>query len=106
MPYKIGHGTLPPNEMKFGEIPVSEAEGAILAHSVKHADGIFKKGRVLTKADLAAITTSHVFAARLDPGDVAENDAAAANASGPHARTNFRAVRLLYGPVLIQNSFV
>lgn len=64
--------------MKFGEIPVSEAEGAILAHSVKHADGIFKKGRVLTKADIAAIATSHVFAARLDPGDVAENDAAAA----------------------------
>ena len=32
--------------------------------------------------------------------------AAAANCSGVHVRTNFRAVRLLYGPVLIQNSFV
>ena len=32
--------------------------------------------------------------------------AAAANASGVHFSTNFRAVRLLYGPVLIQNSFV
>ncbi len=32
--------------------------------------------------------------------------AAAANCSGVHFSTNFRAVRLLYGPVLIQNSFV
>jgi hypothetical protein len=32
--------------------------------------------------------------------------AAAANAAGVHVKTNFRAVRLLYGPVLIQNSFV
>ena len=34
--------------MKFGEIPTAEAEGAILAHSVKHRSGMFKKGRVLT----------------------------------------------------------
>ena len=32
--------------------------------------------------------------------------AAAANASGVHLSTNLRAVRLLYGPVFSQNSFV
>src|SRR5436189_1307836 len=32
--------------------------------------------------------------------------AAAANASGVHLSTNFCAVRLLYGPVFNQNSFV
>ena len=32
--------------------------------------------------------------------------AAAANASGVHVSTNLLAVRLLYGPLLIQNSFV
>ena len=37
---------------------------------------------------------------------VAAACAAAASAPGVHFSTNFRAVRLLYGPVLIQNSFV
>ena len=31
--------------MIFGEMPLSEAEGAILAHSVRHQAGMFKKGR-------------------------------------------------------------
>ena len=35
--------------MIFGEMPVAEAQGAILAHSVKHAGGLFKKGRVLSR---------------------------------------------------------
>ncbi len=34
--------------MKFGPIPLAEAEGAIAAHSVKHASGVVKKG---TRAD-------------------------------------------------------
>ena len=34
--------------MIFGELPVADAEGAILAHSVKHPAGLFKKGRVLS----------------------------------------------------------
>ena len=38
--------------MKFGELPVAEAEGAILAHSVRHGSGMFKKGRVLSLADI------------------------------------------------------
>ncbi len=65
--------------MTFGEIPIAEAEGAILAHSAKHAGGVFKKGRVLTSADLAALEeagVTRVFAARLAPGDVPEDEAA------------------------------
>ena len=41
--------------MKFGPVPVGDAVGAILAHSVKHAGGMFKKGRVLTADDIALL---------------------------------------------------
>src|SRR5262245_7810213 len=67
--------------MKFGEIAVGEALGAILAHSVSHRDGVFKKGRVIAPEDVALLEASgvaRVFAARLDPDDVPEDDAAAA----------------------------
>ncbi len=65
--------------MKFGEVLVGEAEGAILAHSVKHGGGVLKKGRVLSAADINTLTqsgVSSVLAARLDPGDVVEDEAA------------------------------
>ena len=67
--------------MKFGEIPIAASEGAILAHSVKHRNGMFKKGRVLTGADIALLRESgvaQVFAARLDDDDVQEDRAAQA----------------------------
>lgn len=67
--------------MRFGQIAVSMAEGAILAHSVKHAGGVFRKGRVLSADDVAALAASGVetvFAARLEPHDVPEDEAAAA----------------------------
>lgn len=66
-------------KMKFGEIPVAEAQGAILAHSVKHKSGMFKKGRVLTSADIGLLEESgvaQVFAARLSEDDVPEDKAA------------------------------
>jgi hypothetical protein len=77
--------------MHFAEMPIGEAAGAILAHSVRHADGTFRKGRVLEPADIAALEASgveRVFAARLEPGDVAEDAAAGTVAkavSGPGA---------------------
>ncbi|PZF76856.1 4-diphosphocytidyl-2C-methyl-D-erythritol kinase [Aestuariivirga litoralis] len=67
--------------MIFGELPLAEAEGAILAHSVKHEGGMFKKGRMLTADDIAILKASgiaHVFAAKLGPDDVPEDEAAAA----------------------------
>ncbi len=65
--------------MKFGAVPVGECVGAILAHSLRTPKGVFKKGRVLSAADAEALAVAGfrtVVAARLEPGDAAENDAA------------------------------
>jgi molybdenum cofactor cytidylyltransferase len=75
--------------MRFGEVPVAEAEGAILARSLKLGMTALKKGRRLSRADVEAIAAaglSEVTVARLDPGDVGEDEAAervAAAAVGP-----------------------
>src|SRR5438067_6832503 len=76
--------------MKFGEVPGGEAEGAILAHSLKLGATALKKGRVLSRADLDAIAAAglaHIVVARLEPGDLREDEAAAriaAAAAGPN----------------------
>ena len=76
--------------MKFGEVPVAEAEGAILAHSLKLGATVLKKGRVLARADLDAIAAAglqQIVVARLEPGDLREDAAAAriaAAAAGPN----------------------
>jgi molybdenum cofactor cytidylyltransferase len=70
--------------MKFGEIPVGEAAGAILAHSLKLGSAVLKKGRRLSAADIELMAASglgHVVAARLEPGDIREDEAAARVAS-------------------------
>jgi molybdenum cofactor cytidylyltransferase len=54
--------------------------GAILAHSLRTASGVFKKGRVLSVADLEALTASgyrEITVAELDADDIAEDVAAA-----------------------------
>ncbi|QRM55621.1 molybdopterin-binding/glycosyltransferase family 2 protein [Sinorhizobium sp. BG8] len=65
--------------MIFGEVPVEEARGAILAHSVR-ANGVsLSKGHVIDEADcraLAAAGIAKVIAARLEAGDIDENEAA------------------------------
>lgn len=65
--------------MKFGPVAVSQAGGAILAHSVKLGKHRLKKGLAL-EADhidqLRAAGVDEVIVARLDPGDVHENAAA------------------------------
>jgi len=79
--------------MKFGPVPIAEAEGAILAHSAGLASGRLKKGRRLSAADIAALAAeglTEVIVARLGPDDVAEDPAAArigaALAPGAEAR--------------------
>ena len=60
---------------------VARALGAVLAHSVSHAEGVFKKGRVLSADDIALLADSGVamvFAARLGADDVSEDAAARA----------------------------
>ena len=65
--------------MKFGDTPLAEALGAILAHSLKAGDRTLRKGRVIAADDIAALAKSgmtSVVAARLEAGDVGENEAA------------------------------
>ena len=65
--------------MKFYTVPIAEAEGAILAHSVVLTDISFKKGRKLSAADLGALSAHggrDVMVARLEAGDVSEDAAA------------------------------
>jgi molybdenum cofactor cytidylyltransferase len=75
--------------MKFGEVPVAEAEGAILVHSLRLGGSALRKGRVLSLADIAAIAASgigEIIVVRLEPGDIREDPAAsriAAAAMGP-----------------------
>jgi molybdenum cofactor cytidylyltransferase len=76
--------------MIFAELPVGETEGALLAHSIKLPAASFKKGRRLSAEDVAKLIEvgrTTVIVARLEPGDIGENDAAtrvAAAAQGPH----------------------
>jgi molybdenum cofactor cytidylyltransferase len=70
--------------MKFGEIPVAEAAGAVLAHSVKLAGRALRKGRVLGEEDVAGLAKAGlttIIAARLDADELGEDEAAAALAS-------------------------
>lgn len=65
--------------MQFGEIAIAEAEGAILAHSLRLEAKTLKKGTVLGPSELAILRDAgyaKVVAARLDPGDIGEDDAA------------------------------
>lgn len=66
--------------MIYGNIPVNEAEGAILVHSMR-AEGVsFKKGRKLAANDLIALKAAGiatVTAVRLEADDVPEDEAAA-----------------------------
>ena len=67
--------------MIFGQIPVANAEGLILAHSVRLAGGAFKKGRVLSSEDVLALQAggvAEVSGARLEADDMGEDAAALA----------------------------
>lgn len=65
--------------MEFGEVPVRAAAGAILAHSLDLPGGRLRKGRVLTPedcADAAAAGIAALTVARIEAGDVVEDEAA------------------------------
>ena len=64
--------------MFFGDIPLDEAEGCILAHSVRSGDVSFKKGRTLSAEDVAALKSvdmETVTGVQLEIGDVDEDTA-------------------------------
>ncbi|MFH1794241.1 MAG: molybdopterin-binding/glycosyltransferase family 2 protein [Pseudomonadota bacterium] len=65
--------------MKFGPVPLDDAEGAILAHATSAGDVKLRKSRRLTADDVEALRAAgipEVIAAVLDPDDVAEDEAA------------------------------
>ncbi|MDC0657139.1 molybdopterin-binding protein [Leisingera sp. SS27] len=70
--------------MRFGPVPLKDAEGAILAHSLQGASGKVAKGTVLTGEDLADLSAAGhdtLTVARLGPADLHEDAAAEALAN-------------------------
>lgn len=66
--------------MTFGAVAVRDAVGAVLAHTLRAGDRVLKKGRVLSASDVEALAASghgEVVCARLEPGELAEDAAAA-----------------------------
>ena len=66
--------------MKFGPVALGDALGAIAAHSLKAGAHVIRKGSVVTAHDIAALEAAGIarlVVARLEPGDIDENEAAA-----------------------------
>ncbi len=67
--------------MIFAALPLAECEGAILAHSQQIGGRRLPKGRRLTAEDIASAAAAglaQLTVARLEPGDIPEDEAAAA----------------------------
>jgi molybdenum cofactor cytidylyltransferase len=65
--------------MRFGPVPLDEARGAIMAHSLRAGERMIRKGTVLDAEAIAALRAAgrdEVVAAQLEPGDVPEDIAA------------------------------
>ena len=65
--------------MKFGRVNTAEAEGGILSHSIKLPGGRLGKGILLSGIDirnLQAAGINEVVIARLEAGDISEDEAA------------------------------
>ena len=67
--------------MRFGPLPLDQAVGAVLAHTLMPGGRRIGKGQVLTEADISVLRAAGidpVTVAALDPGDVGEDAAALA----------------------------
>ncbi len=79
--------------MFFGPVPVHDAVGGLLGHSLSAGGERFRKGRLLSAADVVALEKAghaKVYVARLQDGDIPEDEAAhriALALTGPNART-------------------
>jgi molybdenum cofactor cytidylyltransferase len=65
--------------VKFGSVPIAMSEGAIVAHAVKSDNLVLKKGDIVRADHIAAMREaglSEIVVARLEAGDVGENEAA------------------------------
>jgi len=66
--------------MKFGAVPVAQALGATAVHSIRQAELTLKKGTKIGPKEVAALLAAgvkEIVVARLEPGDVSEDQAAA-----------------------------
>jgi molybdenum cofactor cytidylyltransferase len=78
--------------MRFGPVPVDEAEGGIAVHSIRKSGLVLRKGTRIGQAEIAALKAAEIgeiVVARLEPGDVSEDAAAgeiAAAVAGPGVR--------------------
>lgn len=78
--------------MKFGAVPLNQAEGKILGHNITGPNGrrVFRKGRPLSQQDVTRLDSlgwESVYVAEAEAGDVDENSAAlriAQAAAGTH----------------------
>ncbi|TIO79519.1 MAG: 4-diphosphocytidyl-2C-methyl-D-erythritol kinase [Mesorhizobium sp.] len=71
--------------MKFGPVPIDDAEGAVLAHATTAGDRRFRKAHRLSGDDVAALKAAgvrEVVAAVLSSDDLGEDAAAAKIAAG------------------------
>jgi molybdenum cofactor cytidylyltransferase len=65
--------------MIFGRLPLAEARGGIIAHNLKTADRVIRKGALLDAAAydlLVAAGYDEITVLKLEPGDVPEGEAA------------------------------
>ena len=93
--------------MKFSRFPLDQLMGAVLGHSIRVEEINFKKGRVLSEADVAqlhAVGVEEAVAAILEPGDVPEDVAAtrvteAAMGQGVSSRAAFTGRCNIYADV-------
>ena len=85
--------------MKFGPMPLAEAKGGVAVHSIRTGGMVLKKGTVIGSAEIAALAAagiSEIVVARIEPGEVSE-DAAAADIAAAVKGEGVRADRAFTG---------
>ncbi|MFC5387648.1 NTP transferase domain-containing protein [Aquamicrobium segne] len=65
--------------MKYGPVPIDQAQGALLAHSITASGKRIRKAHILSAEDIETLRAAHieqVVVAILEEGDIEENEAA------------------------------
>jgi molybdenum cofactor cytidylyltransferase len=85
--------------MKFGPVPIAEAAGGVAVHSIRQSGLVLKKGTLLGNREIEALKAAgiaEVVVARIEPGDVSE-DVAAAEIAAAVAGAGVRVERAFTG---------
>jgi molybdenum cofactor cytidylyltransferase len=65
--------------MKFGPLPLEDARGGVAVHSIRKDKLVLKKGTAIGDAEIAALRAAgiaEIVVAKLEPGDISEDEAA------------------------------